>query len=101
MDVDTLVRHDLPVVMIVGNNSAWGLERGPMRALYGYDILADLAPDTRYDRVVTALGGAGEMITDAAALGPAIDRALAAGVPYLLNVVTDPDAVYPRATTGL
>lgn len=101
LDADTLVRHDLPVVIVVGNNSGWGLERGPMRAVYGYDILADLAPHTRYDQVVTALGGAGEMITDAAALGPAIDRALASGVPYLLNVITDPDASYPRATTGL
>ena len=35
MDVDTLVRHDLPVVMVMGNNSAWGLEKGPMQMLYG------------------------------------------------------------------
>ena len=57
MDVDTLVRHDLPVVMVCGNNSAWGLEKGPMQMLYGYDVAADLAPQTRYDEVVTALGG--------------------------------------------
>ena len=44
MDVDTLVRHDLPVVMVMGNNSAWGLEKGPMQMLYGYDVVADLAP---------------------------------------------------------
>ena len=52
MDVDTLVRHDLPVVMVCGNNSAWGLEKGPMQMLYGYDVAADLAPQTRYDEVV-------------------------------------------------
>ena len=63
MDVDTLVRHNLPVVMIVGNNSAWGLEKGPMRAVYGYDVAADLRPGTRYDEVVRALGGAGELVT--------------------------------------
>ena len=44
MDVDTLVRHNLPVVMVMGNNSAWGLEKGPMQMLYGYDVIADLAP---------------------------------------------------------
>ena len=44
MDVDTLVRHDLPVVMVCGNNCAWGLEKGPMQMLYGYDVAADLAP---------------------------------------------------------
>jgi acetolactate synthase-1/2/3 large subunit len=101
MDVDTLVRHDLPVVMVVGNNSAWGLEKGPMQWLYGYDVAADLAPDTRYDQVVTALGGGGEMVTDPRQIGPAIDRALASGVPYLVNVMTDVDAAYPRATTGI
>ncbi|MBC7629938.1 MAG: acetolactate synthase [Flavobacterium sp.] len=101
MDVDTLVRHNLPVVMIVGNNSAWGLEKGPMQWLYGYDVAADLAPQTRYDQVVTALGGGGEMVTDPAQIGPAIDRAFASGVPYLVNVMTDVNAMYPRATTGI
>ena len=101
IDVDTLVRHNLPVVMIVGNNSAWGLEKGPMQWLYGYDVAADLAPQTRYDQVVTALGGGGEMVTDPAEIGPAIDRAFASGVPYLINVITDVTAMYPRATTGI
>ncbi|AWB92983.1 acetolactate synthase [Aeromicrobium chenweiae] len=101
MDVDTLVRHRLPVVMIVGNNSAWGLEKGPMQWLYGYDVAADLAPQTRYDQVVTALGGGGELVTDPKEIGPAIDRAFASGVPYLVNVMTDVDAAYPRATTGI
>jgi acetolactate synthase-1/2/3 large subunit len=101
MDVDTLVRHDLPVVMVCGNNSAWGLEKGPMQMLYGYDVAADLAPATRYDEVVRALGGAGETVTDPAAIGPALDRAFAAGVPYLVNVITDVAAAYPRATFGI
>ncbi len=101
MDVDTLVRHRLPVVMIVGNNGAWGLEKHPMRFLYGYDVAADLAPGTRYDEVVRALGGAGETVTDPARLGAALDRAFAAGVPYLVNVITDPAIAYPRATTGV
>jgi acetolactate synthase I/II/III large subunit len=101
MDVDTLVRHDLPVVMVCGNNSAWGLEKGPMQMLYGYDVAADLAPQTRYDDVVKALGGAGETVTDPAEIGPAIDRAFAANVPYLVNVITDVDAAYPRATFGI
>ncbi|MFN7242590.1 MAG: acetolactate synthase, partial [Dietzia cercidiphylli] len=92
IDVDTLVRHDLPVVMVMGNNGAWGLEKGPMQMLYGYDVIADLAPRTRYDEVVRALGGAGEMVTDPAQIGPALDRAFASGVPYLVNIVTDVEA---------
>ncbi|MEP7091602.1 MAG: acetolactate synthase [Nocardioidaceae bacterium] len=101
MDVDTLVRHDLPVVIVCGNNSAWGLEKQPMQMLYGYDVAADLSPRTRYDQVVTALGGGGEMVTDPKQIGPALDRAFAAGTTYLVNVITDVDAAYPRATFGV
>ncbi|MCW2866955.1 MAG: acetolactate synthase [Marmoricola sp.] len=101
MDVDTLVRHDLPVVMVCGNNSAWGLEKAPMQMLYGYDVAADLAPATRYDEVVRALGGAGETVTDPRRIGEALDRAFASGVPYLVNVITDVEAAYPRATLGI
>ncbi len=101
MDVDTLVRHDLPVVMVMGNNSAWGLEKGPMQMIYGYDVAADLAPHTRYDEVVQALGGAGETVTDPRQIGPALDRAFAADAPYLVNVITDVNAAYPRATFGV
>jgi acetolactate synthase I/II/III large subunit len=101
MDADTLVRHNLPVVIVCGNNGAWGLEKQPMRAVYGYDVAADLRPGTRYDEVVRALGGAGELVTAPAQIGPALSRAFASGVPYLVNVITDVDATYPRSTTGV
>jgi acetolactate synthase I/II/III large subunit len=101
MDVDTLVRHDLPVVMVMGNNSAWGLEKGPMQMIYGYDVAADLGRQTRYDEVVRALGGGGETVTDPRQIGPAMDRAFAANAPYLVNVITDVDAAYPRNTFGV
>ncbi len=101
MDVDTLVRHDLPVVMVMGNNSAWGLEKGPMQMLYGYDVAADLAPRTAYHEVVKALGGAGETVTDPRQIGAALDRAFDSGVPYLVNIITDVDAAYPRNTFGI
>ncbi|MBO3746471.1 acetolactate synthase [Streptosporangiaceae bacterium NEAU-GS5] len=101
MDVDTLVRHRLPVVMICGNNGIWGLEKHPMQALYGYDVAADLQPQCRYDQVVTALGGGGELVTDPAEIGPALGRAFDSGVPYMVNVATDPTIAYPRHTTGV
>src|SRR5439155_1040443 len=79
MDVESLVRQRLPVVIVVGNNGIWGLEKHPMRAMYGYDVAADLQPGLRYDDVVRALGGAGETVAKAADLGPALERAFAAG----------------------
>ena len=101
MDADTLVRHRLPVVMICGNNGGWGLEKHPMQALYGYDVAADLQPGCRYDEVVRALGGGGEIVTRPDGIGPALRRAFASGAPYLVNVITDPAVAYPRSTTGI
>jgi acetolactate synthase-1/2/3 large subunit len=96
MDVESLVRQNLPVVIVVGNNGIWGLEKHPMRAMYGYDVAADLQPGLRYDDVVKAMGGGGETVTKAGDLPAAFDRAFTAGVPYLVNVLTDPDDAYPR-----
>ena len=98
MDVDSLVRHGLPVVMIVGNNGMWGLEKHPMQAIYGWDMACDLQPGCRYDEVVRSLGGGGETVSSPAEIGPALDRAFASGVPYLVNVLTDPADIYPRSS---
>ncbi|MEU4428240.1 acetolactate synthase [Actinoplanes sp. NPDC024001] len=98
MDAESLARQRLPVVIVVGNNGIWGLEKHPMRAMYGYDVAADLQPGLRYDEVVRALGGAGETVEKSAEIGPALRRAFEAGVPYLVNVLTDPADVYPRSS---
>ncbi|PSK97424.1 acetolactate synthase-1/2/3 large subunit [Murinocardiopsis flavida] len=101
MDVDTLVRHKLPVVMVCGNNGIWGLEKAPMQMLYGYDVITELTPQTRYDEVVRSLGGGGELVTRPEEIGPALRRAFDSGVPYLVNIATDPENVYPRKTMGV
>jgi len=88
-------------VMICGNNGIWGLEKHPMQQLYGYDVAADLQPQCRYDQVTVALGGAGEIVTAPGQIAPALRRAFDSGVPYLVNIITDPDIAYPRSTTGV
>ncbi len=98
MDLDTLVRMKLPVVIVVGNNGIWGLEKHPMKAIYGYDVAADLNQDARYDLVLEALGGAGETVEKPGELGDALDRGFASEVPYLVNVLTDPTNAYPRSS---
>jgi acetolactate synthase-1/2/3 large subunit len=97
MEWDTLARHDVGVVGVVGNNGIWGLEKHPMEFLYGYSVVADLRPETRYDAVVEALGGQGSLVRRPAELRPALERALAAGGPALVNVLTDPSVAYPRS----
>ena len=91
-----MVRHGLPVVGVIGNNGIWALEKHPMEFLYGYSVAAELRPETRYDEVVEALGGHGELVRAPDELRPALERAFASGKPALVNVLTDPDVVYPR-----
>lgn len=98
MEMETFVRLDLPVVCVVGNNGIWGLEKHPMRALYGYDVVADLRPGIRYDKVMEAFGGHGELVTVPDDIGPALRRAFEAGRPALVNIVTDPEVAYPRTS---
>jgi acetolactate synthase-1/2/3 large subunit len=96
MEWDTLVRHDVQVVSVVGNNGIWALEKHPMEMLYGYSVVAELRPGTRYDEVVNALGGHGEMVATPTELRPALERAFCCGLPAVVNVLTDPAVAYPR-----
>jgi acetolactate synthase-1/2/3 large subunit len=96
MEFDTLARHGVNVVGVIGNNGIWGLEKHPMEFLYGYSVAADLRPGTRYDQVVVALGCHGELVSEPAELRPALERAFAAGRPAVVNVLTDPAVAYPR-----
>ena len=95
-EFDTLVRHGVPIVAVMGNNGIWALEKYPMESLYGYSVAADLQRGLRYDRVVEALGGHGELVERPDELRPALERAFESGKPALVNVLTDPSVAYPR-----
>jgi acetolactate synthase I/II/III large subunit len=97
MEFDTMVRHGLPVVAVIGNNGIWALEKHPMEFLYGYSVAAELRPGTRYDEIVSTLGGHGELVERPQDLKPALERAFASGKPACVNVLTDPTVVYPRS----
>jgi acetolactate synthase-1/2/3 large subunit len=96
MEFDTLARHGVPVVAVIGNNGIWALEKHPMEFLYGYSVAADLRPATRYDELVQALGCHGELVERPAELRPALERAFESNKPALVNVLTDPTVAYPR-----
>ncbi len=96
MEFDTMARHDLPVVGVMGNNGIWALEHHPMKFLYGYSVAAQLRPETRYEQMVEALGCEGILVREPGELRPALERAFEAGRPTLVNVLTDPEVVYPR-----
>jgi acetolactate synthase I/II/III large subunit len=97
MEWDTLARHGVDVVGVMGNNGIWALEHHPMKFVYGYSVVAELRPGTRYDEIVRTLGGHGELVREPGELRPALERAFSAGRPALVNVLTDPEVAYPRS----
>jgi acetolactate synthase-1/2/3 large subunit len=96
MEFDTMARHGLGVVGVMGNNGIWALEHHPMKFLYGYSVAAELRPETRYDQLVESLGCDGILVRHPNELRPALERAFESGRPTLVNVLTDPEVVYPR-----
>jgi acetolactate synthase-1/2/3 large subunit len=88
IELDTAVRHGLPVVIIAGNDGCWGLERDLQLATTGVErtVACDLR-QTRYDLVMRGFGGEGETVGSLDQVRPAVERAFASGRPYLLNVL--------------
>lgn len=89
-EFDTAVRFNLPIVSIVGNDAGWGQIRGPQIQMVGEEraIATGLAP-TRYDKIVEAMGGAGEHVENPADIGLALQRAFARRRPSCIDVALD------------
>ena len=105
MEYDTALRHNLPIVAIMGNDSAWGIDKNFQLAYYGRAVGTDLS-FRRYDQVVQTLGGYGEYLERSEEIAPAVERALSSGRPALINVrirsALSPlaDAMIARKTSG-
>ncbi|HUG81308.1 MAG TPA: thiamine pyrophosphate-dependent enzyme, partial [Bryobacterales bacterium] len=86
-EMDTAVRFGLPVIIIVGNDAGWGIERELQRGTYDDDhtVACELLR-TRYDLVMKGFGGDGEHVERPEQMRPALDRALKSDKPYLINV---------------
>jgi acetolactate synthase-1/2/3 large subunit len=95
-EFDTMVRHGLPILTVVFNNSCWGMSKHGQEIVFGRQNLAavQLAP-TDYHRVAEGFGAAGERIDRFEDIGPAVRRAQARGGPTCLNIMTDPEVVHP------
>ena len=98
-EFEALARQRIPIVCVIGNNGIWALEKHPMERITGSALLTDLSPGVRYDRVVEALGGYGELVDRAEDIRPAMERAFRSGVPACVNVLCDPEVEYPRSST--
>jgi acetolactate synthase-1/2/3 large subunit len=85
-EIHTALRHHAPIIVVIGNDQGWGMERELQAAFYGRTIGTELGL-VRYDRVVETLGGYGEYVELPSELGPALDRAFKAGRPACINVL--------------
>lgn len=100
MELDTMVRHGLPVKVILGNNGIWGIDWQIQRGIYGRDVWTDLADGVRYDLVARGLGAYAEHVKRAEELGPALARAFAHDGPALVNIEVD-QVISPVATEAI
>jgi acetolactate synthase I/II/III large subunit len=98
MEFETMARHKLPIVGVIGNDGQWATIKHPQKAMLGHSTGSDLAPGIRYDRMVEAFGGHGELVERPEQIRPALERAFASGKPACVNVLTDPDIIYNRMT---
>jgi len=101
MDFDTALRFKLPMVCVVGNDAAWGQIRLPQVQLFGPELSpGTLLAKTRYDKIVEAMGGHGEHVTDPANIRPALERAVASNTVACVNVMLDPEAPAASGAQG-
>ncbi len=98
MEFESMVRQKLPVVSVIGNDGAWGQIKHPQKAIIGHATAAELSPGIRYDKMVEALGGYGELVERPEDICPALERAFASGLPACVNVLIDPEKPYSRST---
>lgn len=96
MEFDTMTRHKLNVVSVIGNDSAWSQVRHIQLGAFKSEIATKLGPLTRYDKLVESLGGHGELVQAASDIRPALERAFASGKPACVNVITDGTVSYAK-----
>jgi acetolactate synthase-1/2/3 large subunit len=96
MEIETALKHRLPIVTLVWNNSSWGPGFEQMPMLRGRVDPFDMLPELRYDRMFEAIGCHGEHVTRPEDIRPALERAFAADRPSVVNVIGDPRIGHAR-----
>jgi acetolactate synthase-1/2/3 large subunit len=90
MEFDTALRHNIPIVVVIGNDKCWGMIHRPFKEQKGQTFGCELE-HRRYDKIIEAMGGHGEYVEKPEDIAPAIKRAIESGLPACVNVMTDPE----------
>jgi len=89
MELETAVRHDLPVAVVVGNDAGWGIVRHLQQSLHGRALASDL-PRAPYELLAEFAGAIGDRVQTPHHLAIAVTNALASPLPSLVNALIDP-----------
>jgi acetolactate synthase-1/2/3 large subunit len=92
------VQYDLPVIVVVIDNGMYGTIRMHQERMYPGRVVATALRNPDFAAYARAFGGHGETIEETAEFLPAYERALASGLPSILHVKVDPDAITPTTT---
>lgn len=96
-ELDTMMRHKLPIVTVILNNAEWGMSRNAQNLLYGKNREVIVAlQDTHYETVADGFGIKGRRIDRYEDIAPAVEEAFASGEPRLLNIIIDAAVMHPR-----
>ncbi len=92
-EIDTAVRHNKQIVVVVGNDCQWGMVRHDQQLNQCGEFCSKLSEDVRYDKYAESLGAYGELVTEPEEIQPALRRAFDSGLPAVLDVRTDPSVL--------
>jgi thiamine pyrophosphate-dependent acetolactate synthase large subunit-like protein len=95
MEMETAVRHQIPIIVIVVNNDG-GCATSVHRDLYpaDHEPVAMFQPRLRYEKIMEACGGYAESVDQPEQIQPALRRAVESGIPTCVNVYVDPNAPF-------
>jgi acetolactate synthase-1/2/3 large subunit len=99
-ELATAVQYDLPIVVLVVNNGMYGTIRMHQERLFPGRVVGTDLVNPDFAAYARAFGAHGETLTRTSQFPDALERALAAGRPALLELQIDPEAINPRTTLG-
>jgi acetolactate synthase-1/2/3 large subunit len=98
LPLETAIHRNIPIVVVIFNNQAWGMIRHQQKTIWDRTCATDLR-DVPFHKLAEAMGGYGELVENVEDLKPALQRAFESGLPALLNVRTED--VMSHLTVGL
>jgi acetolactate synthase I/II/III large subunit len=94
----TAVQYNLPVLVVLIDNGIYGTIRMHQEREFPGRVIASQLRNPDFAAYARAFGGHGETVAETAEFAPAFDRARASGLPSILHVKIDPEAITPTTT---